>query len=47
VEKNCDWTIIGGATIILRCRNEKKYQDRPTFFFYPGMALCVNLGSKC
>jgi hypothetical protein len=36
VKKFFDWTIMGGATIILRSprttRNEKKFQDRPKIF---------------
>jgi hypothetical protein len=35
-----DWIIMGGDTIVLRSlkikQNEKKFQDRPTFFY-----LCI------
>ena len=37
MKKFFDWTIMGGATIIPRSprttRNEKKFQDRPKFFY--------------
>ncbi len=38
MKKIFDWTIMGAATIIPRSprttRNEKKFQDRPKFFFF-------------
>ena len=38
VKQFFDWTIMGGATIIPRSlrttRNEKNFQDRPTFFLF-------------
>jgi hypothetical protein len=38
VKNICDWTIMGGATIIplspRTTRNEKKFQDRPKNFIF-------------
>jgi hypothetical protein len=49
-KKNFDWTIMGGATIIPHSlkttRNEKKFQDRPTFFYFLNHIFAKNRFSK-